>query len=70
MMNMKKKFILEFDEIPSLLFVSHDGRSEDIYENGVQVKHWRNAVIRSGIEQVTEYEIEKIVVPNRDSEVL
>ena len=68
-MNMKKKFILEFDKAPTLLFVS-DGRNDALYEKGVLVENWRYATIRSGIDEITTYETDKIVVPNKDSEVL
>jgi hypothetical protein len=60
---MKKKFILEFDEEPALVFVQHkvgDIRNSDLYEDGKEVKGWRTIVIRGGLDEPTTHEIEFI----------
>lgn len=57
-MSLKKKFVLEFDEAPALIFVSHDGvYDEEIYKNGEKVRHWTGATIYSSLNDVTKHEI-------------
>ena len=58
---MKKKFILEFDEEPALVFVEHESggrRTTQIYQDGKEVRGWRSARISSAIDYPTTHEIE------------
>jgi hypothetical protein len=57
---MKKKFILEFDEQPSLIFVQNNPKPSDfdVYQDGEKVKGIRRVNISAGIEEFTTHEIE------------
>lgn len=61
---MKKKFILEFDEEPALVFIQHKSGSisgdAHLYQDGQEVKGWRNVVIRCGIDEITTHEVEYV----------
>ncbi|MGN4599641.1 hypothetical protein ACTFRN_26690 [Bacillus cereus group sp. MYBK245-2] len=53
----KKKYVLEFDEPPALIFVSHDSRREEVYMHGERVKDWTAIKIDSAIDKITEYDL-------------
>lgn len=52
------KYVMEFDDIPSLLFVSYDGngRMDQLFYEGVFQSNAKAVTIRSNIEEITEYE--------------
>jgi hypothetical protein len=65
-MGMKKKFILEFDEVPAFVFVSHNGSTqEQIYKHGEEVKEWKALTVRSRLEDITTHEIEYVTLNKR-----
>ena len=55
---MKKKFVLEFDEEPALVFVSREGKgyTDELYINGELAQGVRDLQINSEVEGATEYE--------------
>lgn len=54
----KKKFILEFDEVPKFVFVSLDGfRNAEIYRNGEKEYGWFKLNLEAEIDEPTVYEI-------------
>ncbi|HHY28444.1 MAG TPA: hypothetical protein GX523_17220 [Desulfitobacterium dehalogenans] len=56
---LKKKFILEFDEEPSLLFVQEKGkRHPTVYQDGEMVQGIRSIDISSSIDNITIHRIE------------
>lgn len=66
-MDIKKKFVLEFDEPPAFIFVSKDGvREEAVYQNGKKVKFWTGLDLHSEYGEPTTYEIEYITVKDKD----
>lgn len=57
-MGFKRKFILEYDEQPSLVFVQRKDGHAEIYQDGELVKGVRNISIDSGINDYTTHEID------------
>lgn len=61
---MKKKFILEFDEEPALVFIQHKSGSitgdAQLFQDGREVKGWRSVVIRCGSDEITTHEVEYV----------
>ena len=57
-MEVKKKFILEFDEPPAFIYVSEEPRKEHIYLNGNKVKGWTSLEVNTNMEEVPVYKIE------------
>jgi hypothetical protein len=61
---MKKKFILEFDEEPALVFIQHKTGSivgdAELYQDGIKVKGWRDLSIRASVDDFTTHEVEYI----------
>lgn len=58
---MKKKFILEFDEAPALVFVQKNLQGGiEIYQDGEPVQGMRSIEIRAGVENVTTHRIEYV----------
>ena len=52
------KYVMEFDDIPALLFVSYDGNGsmDQTFYNGEFLTNVKAVTIRSEVEVVTEYE--------------
>jgi hypothetical protein len=66
---MKKKFILEFDEEPALVFVqrkSGDIRNAELYQDGEEVKGCRTVRIDAGLDNLTTHEIEYLSGSTKD----
>lgn len=58
-MEEKKKFVLEFDEAPALVFVQEKVGSQcGIYQDGKEVKGVRNVRIYAAYDEATTHEIE------------
>lgn len=60
---MKRKFTLEFDEVPALVFVQRRagtvlGGNADIYVDGIIPDGVRRITIHAGIDDITTHEIE------------
>jgi hypothetical protein len=60
----KKKFVLEFDEEPALVFVQRKfgtavGDAE-FYQDGKKVNGWRTLSIDAGIDDLTTHQVEFI----------
>ena len=56
---MKRKFVLEFDEAPALVFVQKNFQGGiEIYQDGERVQGIRSIVIRAGVDEVTTHTIE------------
>jgi hypothetical protein len=53
----KKKFVLEFEEEPTFLYVSHGGRNEKIYLHGEQVRNWTALKLETDMESIVNYDI-------------
>ncbi len=53
----KEKFMLEYDEPPALVFVSHDSRNEEVYMHGRRIRDWTSLKIDSAIDKITEYDL-------------
>ena len=54
-----RKFILEFDEPPALVFVQHSvGDNCEIYQDGQKLKGVRTITIRAEAGEATTHEIE------------
>ncbi|MEI2356094.1 hypothetical protein [Mesobacillus zeae] len=65
---MEKKFVLEFDEAPALVFVSHDGRrNEEMYVRGEKEFAWRSVTIRSSLDEFTTHEVEYLSIKKREA---
>ncbi|HDR7526741.1 MULTISPECIES: hypothetical protein [unclassified Bacillus cereus group] len=62
----KKKFILEFDEPPALVFVSHDGNNDVLYINGERVQNWTAVKIDSAIDKYTEYDLSLLALKPKE----
>lgn len=59
---MKKKFVLEFDEAPALLFISHaGGKQEELYIHGEKLRAWRGVTIKSSLNELTSYELDSYI---------
>lgn len=58
------KYYVEFDEIPTLLFISADGHGQydSLFINGEFQKHIRGIEIRSNVESFTEYTLHALAV--------
>jgi hypothetical protein len=58
----KKKFILELDEVPALVFVSKEGigRHDELYVKGEKVSGTKSVRIVSDLEEFTTHEVEYI----------
>lgn len=55
----KKKFIIELDEAPALMFIQEKGnRPPKIYQDGKEVKGVRAIRIDAGVESLTTHMIE------------
>lgn len=57
---MRKKFVLEFDKEPALVFIQHDGKSSnfDVYQDGKLVEGIRSIDIDADFEFYTTHRIE------------
>lgn len=58
---MRKKFVLEFDEEPALVFVEPKfGRDShtQLYQDGELVHGWRKVTIQSSVDDATSHEVE------------
>ncbi len=56
---MKRKFVLEFDEVPPLVFVQYEvGNKFDVYQDGENVRGLRHIKIYAGFDEVTTHEVE------------
>lgn len=56
-----KKFVLEFDEPPALVFVQHEvGCRFEVYQDGKRLHGVRSIKIRAGIDEITTHEIELV----------
>ncbi|EEM68493.1 MULTISPECIES: hypothetical protein [Bacillus cereus group] len=62
----KKKFILEFDEPPALVFVSRDGNNDVLYINGERVQNWTAVKIDSAIDKYTEYDLSLLALKPKE----
>ena len=62
----KKKFILEFDEPPALVFVSHDSTREEVYMNGNRVSNWTAIKIDSALDKYTEYDVSLVSIKPKE----
>ncbi|MDR4942916.1 hypothetical protein RGU39_20330 [Bacillus wiedmannii] len=62
----KKKFVLEFDEPPALVFISHDGNDDEIYENGKGVHNWTAVKIDSAIDKYTEFDLSLLALKPKE----
>ncbi|MES5849404.1 MAG: hypothetical protein NRZ52_30400 (plasmid) [Bacillus paranthracis] len=62
----EKKFALEFDEPPALVFISHDGKKDDLYINGKGVQNWTAVKIDSAIDKYTEYDLSLLALKPKD----
>lgn len=60
-MNLKKRIILEFDEVPKLIFVQ-GARLNDraLYIDGKKVKGIRRVRIEAGLDEITTHEVEYV----------
>lgn len=62
-MEAKKKFVLEFDEAPKLIYVSKTGyarKGDTLYIDGKEVKGIRSITIRSSVDCLTTHEVEYV----------
>lgn len=60
-MNLKKRVILEFDEVPKLIFVQGAGFNDKaLYIDGKKVKGIRRVRIEAGIDEITTHEVEYV----------
>lgn len=58
---MKRKFILEFDEAPALVFVQKDSKGIiEIYQDGQLLKGVRSIIIEASAGEVTTHAVEYI----------
>jgi len=56
---MKRKFTLEFDEAPPLVFVQNRvGNDFVLYQDGKEVRGIRSLLIRAGYDDATTHEVE------------
>ncbi|PFS53463.1 hypothetical protein COK41_28760 [Bacillus cereus] len=62
----KKKFVLEFDEPPALVFVSHDGNNDVLYINGKGVQNWTAVKIDSAIDKYTEFDLSLLALKPKE----
>jgi hypothetical protein len=55
------KYVLEFDDIPALIFVSYDGNGlfDSLLIDGKNELNRRKVTIKSDVESVTTYEMER-----------
>lgn len=60
------KFVLEFDEPPALVFVSHDSRNEEVYMNGQRIRDWTALKIDSAIDKYTEYDLSLVSIKSKE----
>jgi hypothetical protein len=66
---MKKKFVLEFDEEPTFLYVSQGGgKREKIYLHGQKVNNWRSLKLTTDMENPVEYDISYVDAPKPKAE--
>ncbi|WP_346817188.1 hypothetical protein [Bacillus paramobilis] len=63
----EKKFILEFDEPPALVFVSHDGNNDVLYINGKGVQNWTAVKIDSAIDKYTEFDLSLLALKPKEA---
>ncbi|MEC5422118.1 hypothetical protein QGM71_01250 [Virgibacillus sp. C22-A2] len=59
----KKKFILEFDEEPSFLYVSHGHNKEKVFLHGKEVEHWTGLEMRTSVDDFMTYDISYVDAP-------
>lgn len=66
----KKKFILELDEVPKLLFISADGkgRNDRLYVTGKEVTGTRSIHIHSAYDDATTHEVEYLTLAVKSDE--
>ncbi|MBO1583160.1 hypothetical protein J4P91_27035 [Bacillus sp. XF8] len=62
----KKKFVLEFDEPPALVFVSHDSKNEEVYMHGKRIRDWTAIKIDSAIDKFTEYDLSMVSIKPKE----
>lgn len=66
---MNRKFTLEFDECPPLIFVQNKkGNDITVYQDGNKVRGIRSIVIRAGYEDFTTHEIEYLTGATKGDE--
>lgn len=58
------KYYVEFDEVPTLLFISVDGHGQydSLFINGEFQKYIRGVEIRSNVESLTEYTLDALAI--------
>lgn len=58
------KYVLEFDDIPALLFVSYDGngRTDQTFYDGEVIANAKAITIYSNVEGATEYEVKAYAI--------
>jgi hypothetical protein len=55
----KRKFVIELDETPALVFIQEYGKLHPIlYQNGTEVKGIRSIEIKAGVDEPTTHKIE------------
>jgi len=60
-MNLKKRVILEFDEVPKLIFVQGAGLNDKaLYIDGKKVKGIRRVRIEASFDEITTHEVEYV----------
>lgn len=55
---MKQKFVLEFDEVPDLVFVQEKNKRPKVYQDGKEVNGIIQVRISAGANELTTHEIE------------
>lgn len=54
----KKKFVLEFDEPPAFVYVAERHNKESIYLNGEELKEaWESLELKTSVEEIPHWKI-------------
>jgi hypothetical protein len=62
----KQRFVLEFEEAPTLVFVSLDGKNDKLFIDGKEVKGWTGIDISCDYDDVTSYDLRKLAIRRKD----